>query len=138
MSNQTIAVNEHKPTKVSKKYRLRVCEKLMLDGKSRPDIVRYYKEHFNKGYRTAYRDINEVIESWAAEYEEQRRTRIYKHMRSLEYLYERALKRGNLALARKIRVDIAKLDGSWKERVEHSGHITKTQVIKFGDVEVEF
>ncbi len=140
MSNKTkpVAINEHKPTKITKKYRLRICEELMLQGLSRNEIVRYYKEHFNKGYRTAYRDVNEVISSWAAEYEDQRRYRIHMHIRALEHLYYTALKRGSVALAHKIRVDIAKLDGSYKERVEHSGSIQHTQVIKFGDTEVVF
>lgn len=107
-----MADKAQKPTFAEREQRLKIVHKMLLDGKSRPDIMEYCSKNYNLKRAATDNLIQECTHEIEQDFKAVKGGRIAGLFNKLSDVYGRSLEMDNLAVARQVIMDEAKLLGA--------------------------
>lgn len=121
------------PNGISIESRLEIVENMLLCQHTRAEIVKEMNDVYGVAVRTTDRDIARVRERWKEYFFENSENRIFEHITKLENLYKLSLKAKDFRTCMHIRVEIAKIDGSYNNLAQSEALLTELKAILEAD-----
>ena len=112
-----------KSTSAELELRVKTACKLLIEGKSREEIVQYSTKKWRVGERQADKYIQKAKEIIATTVKREVEYDYSRAIMRYDDLYKRALEKGDYRTAMSINKEMTLLQGLYKSQVEHSGAV---------------